>query len=521
MAIEYAGYIPNTETTNWASLTGDLAKTISDIGEDRQKQKDALDLMMKDNESLMNSYELGKSQTMNTMVLKGAEEGRAKIVEWNKLLKAGKLSPNEYKERMNNVKDYWGVLATSAQTNDKRYADALQRQQDGTASQQEFDYIQQYGSMVGMEDNKIHFSDSGKIYTGKVDPKTGLITGELFDVRALNLPQNIVQNKTDVNKLTAEAVKGWEATEIWKQIGGGGEMNISDPRIKKEYALAVQSVIESISPNSDPRSQLSVLIDNGGMSNYATYKTEEEYGVKLNAKLEELNQKHKDAGIDPPTKEEIDAIKLGMVKMTISNDGTFTPVLTEEQQKLSKEVVRRAIEMQLGRKESGTPSDYSSGKSSSSSSDDDKKDNRYAINAYTSAQKAIKEGNFDAFDNENYDFKKGTDKAGKNYVLVTPIKYKSDGFRIPIEGKRVYDPTGMAKYSSDKKVSDNPGNVYNLGKENYRKSKGGYYGEETTKEEKKPRTEISRNEIASKAKAAGYTVQEYEKLLKEKGITIK
>lgn len=401
MAIEYAGYIPNTKTTNWASLTGDLAKTISDIGEDRQKQKDDLDLMVKDNESLMNSYELGKSQTMNTMVLKGAEEGRAKIVEWNKLLKAGKLSPNEYKERMNNVKDYWGVLATSAQTNDKRYADALQRQQDGTASQQEFDYIQQYGSMVGMEDNKIHFSDSGKIYTGKVDPKTGLITGELFDVRALNLPQNIVQNKTDVNKLTAEAVKGWEANETWKQLGGGGEMNISDPRIKKEYALAVQSVIESISPNSDPRSQLSVLIDNGGMSNYATYKTEEEYGIKLNAKLEELNQKHKDAGIDPPTKEEIDAIKLGMVKMTISNDGTFTPVLTEEQQKLSKEVVRRAIEMQLGRKESGTPSDYSSGRGGSGSGSDKEKDQGYAL--YTTVKDAW-EGDITKLNNVNPDY---------------------------------------------------------------------------------------------------------------------
>ena len=401
MAIEYAGYIPKTQTTNWASLTGDLAKTISDIGEDRQKQKDDLDLMVKDNESLMNSYELGKSQTMNTMVLKGAEEGRAKIVEWNKLLKAGKLSPNEYKERMNNVKDYWGVLATSAQTNDKRYADALQRQQDGTASQQEFDYIQQYGSMVGMEDNKIHFSDSGKIYTGKVDPKTGLITGELFDVRALNLPQNIVQNKTDVNKLTAEAVKGWEANETWKQLGGGGEMNISDPRIKKEYALAVQSVIESISPNSDPRSQLSVLIDNGGMSNYATYKTEEEYGIKLNAKLEELNQKHKDAGIDPPTKEEIDAIKLGMVKMTISNDGTFTPVLTEEQQKLSKEVVRRAIEMQLGRKESGTPSDYSSGRGGSGSGSDKEKDQGYAL--YTTVKDAW-EGDITKLNNVNPDY---------------------------------------------------------------------------------------------------------------------
>lgn len=35
------------------------------------------------------------------------------------------------------------------------------------------------------------------------------------------------------------------------------------------------------------------------------------------------------------------------------------------------------------------------------------------------------------------------------------------------------------------------------------------------------RTEISRSELASKAKASGYTTQEYEKLLKAKGITIK
>ena len=467
MAIEYAGYIPNTKTTNWASLTGDLAKTISDIGEDRQKQKDDLDLMVKDNESLMNSYELGKSQTMNTMVLKGAEEGRAKIVEWNKLLKAGKLSPNDYKERMNNLKDYWGILATSAQTNDKRYADALQRQQDGTAAQGEFGYLMDYGSMVGMKDNKIHFSDSGKIYTGKVDPVTGLITGELRDVRTFNLPQNVVWNKTDVAKLTSEAVKGWKDTELWKQIGGGGEMNISDPRLKgKDYLLAVQSVIESISPNSDPRAQVSVLTDNGGMSNYATYRDKTEYDTKLNAQIEELNAKHKDAGIDPPTKEEIDAIKLGMVKMTISNDGTFTPVLTEEQQKLSKEVVRRAIEMQLGHKEDGTPSDYSSGKSSSSSSDKDKSDySLYSLMKDAWTTDITKLNNV----NTKYIFKKEGGKV-KVYIRDTKGKDKAGGGKkytnTPITDVEINEAKDLAPYIFDG-ASDQAKEKFDRQKENY------------------------------------------------------
>ncbi len=467
MAIEYAGYIPNTETTNWASLTGDLSKTISDIGEDRQKQKDALDLMMKDNESLMNSYELGKSQTMNTMVLKGAEEGRAKIVEWNKLLKAGKLSPNEYKERMNNLKDYWGILANSAQTNDKRYAEALQRQQDGTAAQAEFGYLMEYGSMTGMKDNKIHISDSGKVYTAKVDPKTGLITGELHDAKEMNNPQNIVQNKTDVNKLTSEAVKGWKDTELWKQIGGGGEMNISDPRLKgKDYLLAVQSVIESISPNSDPRAQVSVLTDNGGVSNYTTYKTKEEYDVKLNSQIEELNQKHKNAGIDPPTKEEIDAIKLGMFKMTISDDGTFMPVLTEEQQKLSKEVVRRAIEMQLGHKESGTPSDYSSGKSSSSSSDKDKSDySLYSLMKDAWTTDITKLNNV----NTKYIFKKEGGKV-KVYIRDTKGKDKVGGGKTytntPITDVEINEAKDLAPYIFDG-ASDQAKEKFDRQKENY------------------------------------------------------
>ena len=119
MAIkDYSTYLP-TAGVDWAKLTDDIIGKVSAIGTSRQAEKDALDLMMTDANALMNKEELYSSQKLQEFVLAGANSGRTLIAQWNADLKAGMLSPKDYKNRMNNIKDGWATLANSAKTYDK------------------------------------------------------------------------------------------------------------------------------------------------------------------------------------------------------------------------------------------------------------------------------------------------------------------------------------------------------------------------------------------------------------------
>ena len=70
---EYTGYIPATPI-DWAKLTGGLVTTIQGIGTERQAEKAALDKLQSDNTKILQNTELGKSQTLNQLILSGSNQ---------------------------------------------------------------------------------------------------------------------------------------------------------------------------------------------------------------------------------------------------------------------------------------------------------------------------------------------------------------------------------------------------------------------------------------------------------------
>jgi hypothetical protein len=360
MAIEYAGFVP-TQAINWADLTEDLAGKVYQVGEERQKKREELDKIAADNQAMLNAWQPGKNQTFNQAVLRGADQGRVLIKQWNDDLKAGLISPTDYKNKMNNMKEYWGILAQTAKTYDDRYLEIVKRQtpdENGKiqASSFEIDMFDDLAQMSDLSKSATQWDNDGRLYMANTDPNNGKIKGNIYDVRTVNLPDNIIANRVYVDESVNDIVKNWEPKTIFKDLGKGGELNIESVKQQDAYKIMVENVVNTVAPDNNPRAQISVLADNGVITPYY-YKTDQEYKSKRQEELNKLKQLKIDAGVKDtePTKLELDEIELSLVRKVQDRNGLFMPVLTDEQKKKAKERVRSSVGIQLAEKISGSP----------------------------------------------------------------------------------------------------------------------------------------------------------------------
>jgi hypothetical protein len=305
---------------------------------------------------MLNAWQPGKNQTFNQAVLRGADQGRVLIKQWNDDLKAGLISPTDYKNKMNNMKEYWGILAQTAKTYDDRYLEIVKRQtpdENGKiqASSFEIDMFDDLAQMSDLSKSATQWDNDGRLYMANTDPNNGKIKGNIYDVRTVNLPDNIIANRVYVDESVNDIVKTWEPKTIFKDLGKGGELNIESVKQQDTYKIMVENVVNTVAPDNNPRAQISVLADNGVITPYY-YKTDQEYKAKKEQQINSLRQLKVDAGVKDtePTKEELAEIELSLVRKVQDRNGLFMPVLTDEQKKAAKERVRSSVDIQLAEK---------------------------------------------------------------------------------------------------------------------------------------------------------------------------
>jgi hypothetical protein len=357
--MEYAGYVSPEKSVDWQALSNQMAEKIYGIGTKREAEKEALDKKAKDLENIVNDPSImGKSQTANQMFLDGAFNAKDQIWKWNKDLKAGIITPKEYSNNITNLQDNWSILASSAKTFDERYQEVLKRQEEGVASNLELEFLDRFGQMANIPNTKIQVSQDGRVYMAKVDPNTGKVIGDVMDTRTMNMPENIQVNKVDVGSTVESMTEGWDPWTTFKDLGRGGELTITDIRQNEEvYGPMRAKVAEAVAPNSNPRAQVSVLVDNGVLNDPSYYMNDAEYKSKRQELIDDAIQIKKTAGDANPTltEKEIKDLETNLIKIQKEPNGVINPVLTEEQQKLAKDRVMQDVDIRMERKVSGSP----------------------------------------------------------------------------------------------------------------------------------------------------------------------
>jgi uncharacterized protein (DUF4415 family) len=356
MAI-YAGFVP-TQAINWAELSEDLAGKVYQVGEERQKKRNELDKIATDNQKTLAEFEPGKNQSLRELTLRGADQGRVLIKQWNDQLKAGIISPTDYKNKMNNLMESWGVFAKSAKSYDERYLEVMSRQQPGkdgkvAASAYEVDVLtREFGDMSDLSNKTTHFDNDGRVYMATTDKNTGQIIGDVYDVRTMSYPNNIFANRVYVDDQVNDVVKNWDTKTLFEKAAKSGELTIESAKNQDSYKIMVERLANTIAPDNNPRAQVSILIDNGVIQNPIYYKNDDEYDAVKKQAINKLVQEKKNAGIEKtePTKEELATIELSIIKNQQGADGIINPVLTKKQRDEARERVKQSVDIQLAEK---------------------------------------------------------------------------------------------------------------------------------------------------------------------------
>ena len=340
--ITYMGYQSPENRVDWAALSDKFSTELKDVEEKRQLERDTLDKMALDNTVLVSSYVPGKDQTLNEMVLRGIDDAKGKISNWNKDLKAGKLKPSEYKTRMNNIKEYWGVMANNAKNYDQRIADVVTRQQEGTSGVMEAELLKQWENSTDVKSNAVVVGDDGRVYTSKFDRTTGQPTGEVTDMRLMSLPENIMANKVDLVTEIDNYTADWQPATMFATEG---DIDITSESVKNQgnYELMKQKVANAIAPDTNPRAQVSVLGDNGAYD-VTFYYNDDEYTQKYDELLAQLEADKAILG-EEITQEDLDNIDKSLIRMGIDENNMMNPILTDDQKQAVKDFISEQIDI--------------------------------------------------------------------------------------------------------------------------------------------------------------------------------
>ena len=97
---EYLGYLGRPEGVDWAGIADKAISGLEVIKKDREAQRAALEKSADDLVSASKEYKPGQSGSFNNFILNGADRVRSTTLELKKELMAGRITPTEYKARV-------------------------------------------------------------------------------------------------------------------------------------------------------------------------------------------------------------------------------------------------------------------------------------------------------------------------------------------------------------------------------------------------------------------------------------
>lgn len=343
---EYTGYIPATPI-DWAKLTGGLVSTITGIGEKREAERQALDKLQTDNTRILQNTELGKSQSLNQLILSGSNDGRQSMMEWNRQLKAGQITPLEYKNRINNLMDSWSTFANTAKSYDQQMQEALKRQQDGIGSGLELELNNRIAQLGDLRNKKVQIDpNNGNFVIGQLDQNGLFDPTSIIDLRSISKPGNIMDNKVDLAAIADEKTEGLASWVI-----ESGNVTVTDALQNPAVVRTIYDLTQGILNN--PRAITSVLTDNTD-GNYDFYYNNDDLYQKIQDRLEKENQYLRQINKPVLSGDDLDKFieseKEKFILLAQDDQGVYQPNLTRKQIEEAQRTTEDAIKSRLSRK---------------------------------------------------------------------------------------------------------------------------------------------------------------------------
>ena len=270
--MEYYGYKDRGEAGNpivdWGKIASDLTANLTKIEEGRETKRKEIDEVTQNYIDEINKVDVGHSQSMGTFIQDAANSTKQYTLMQQKLLKQGKIDPNQYKMNLQNQKDSWAAFTGVSKNWNANYDKFVDLQNKGLVGQQAADMMEKLGSMQDLQNKKAYIDPaSGNLYAAEYDKNGKIDTTKFQPTSATTLLKLMGDTPLKVN-VTAEVAKNNKIAEFKRVIGN---RSISDPTIRPEYERMSEQIANSVL--STDRAIGSVLMDAvGGYK--ATFQTD-------------------------------------------------------------------------------------------------------------------------------------------------------------------------------------------------------------------------------------------------------
>jgi len=270
--MEYYGYKDRGEAGNpivdWGKIASDLTQNLTKIEEGREAKRKEIDEATQSYVDEINKVDVGHSQSMGTFIQDAANSTKQYALIQQKLLKQGKIDPNQYKMNLQNQKDSWAAFTGVSKNWNANYDRFVDLQSKGLVGQQAADMMEKLGSMQDLQNKKAYIDPaSGNLYAAEYDKSGKIDTTKFQPTSATTLLKLMGDTPLKVN-VTAEVAKNNKIAEFKKMTAGS---MVSDPTARPGYSNMSKQIANSVL--STDRAIGSVLMDTvGGYK--ATFQTD-------------------------------------------------------------------------------------------------------------------------------------------------------------------------------------------------------------------------------------------------------
>lgn len=335
---EYYGYAERDANAyvDWGKLGQNLTETVQTAYKLREERKAKLDEVMQKNYAALADAPSGLNQDINKTITSHVGNTKKFLLQANKMLKAGLLTPEDYTLIMQNQKEDNKAIFDNA----KNWQTAWAKIQDDVITNKSSRALLDIASTVASF-GKFKNTDfminpvTGRVNAAKmnVDPVTGERTkGESMTMQQMNVLMNQDIPKYDItgNLINAEKALGENVMSTLRRgaiQSQGGIRNVTDKTLKKTFDAAAETFYQQQTAN--PFNTLSILMDHLG--------SEPGTATPYTVSMDENDRKKNDPSI--------------IMLIDPDGDGSFTPDLTDAQKAAAKKYITDQFVGMIDRKE--------------------------------------------------------------------------------------------------------------------------------------------------------------------------
>jgi hypothetical protein len=356
---EYYGYAERDANSyvDWGKLGQNLTETVETAYKIREDRKKQLDKIMNENYSELVNAPSGLNQDINKSITSHVGNTKKFLLQANKMLKAGILSPEDYTLIMQNQKEDNKAIFDNAKNWQTAWATMQDAIRSGKGSRAMLDVASDVASFGKFKDMQFMINNvTGRVNAAKMNRgEDGALTkGESMTMQQLNvlMNQNIDKYKLTDRLVNIESVIGESTLSFLKEAtikSKGSITEITDKSVTERFNDAYNTFASEIKANNF--NSMSILIDHKGT---IPFKDEiDAMEKKGTITAEEANQLRSNAGKTYRLSTDInDFGKQDVIFYEDPDgDGSFEPVLSKTQKKVVDKYIKDQFIGLIDRKE--------------------------------------------------------------------------------------------------------------------------------------------------------------------------